>query len=384
MTLLTKKEFAALAALHEGRCVSIYLPTHQAGYEVNEHQDSILFKNQLAAVEKEMMELGFGRKETEEFLYPAKALLSDPVFWRNQTAGLAVFIGRATMRYFNLPMPVQACTYVSHEYYLKPLIPVFMGNGNFYLLTLNFQDVKFYRGNRDQLAEVPLPVVLPQRREEVVGFDYEPKVLGVHSGSGKGVAAIFHGHADWQEDVKEELVRFFRDVDQKIAPVIQGENAPLVIASLDYVFPLYREANTYAHLFKEPVVINPESLKLNDLHRKVWEKMAFYFDQEREQKAALFSQFLDSARTSTDIHEIVPASLGGLVDTLFLDESQDFWGVYDSLSGEVRLHEAQSRSNTSLANLAAVKVFLSGGQVYLQEQAFMPGPWSAVNALYRY
>jgi hypothetical protein len=48
------------------------------------------------------------------------------------------------------------------------------------------------------------------------------------------------------------------------------------------------------------------------------------------------------------------------------------------------LQEAQSRSNTSLANLAAVKVLLSGGQVYLQEQAFMPGPWSAVNALYRY
>lgn len=384
MTLLTRKELAALATMHEGRCVSIYLPTHQAGQEVNEHQDSILFKNQLSAAEKSMRELGYGRKETDEFLAPARELLSDPVFWRNQAAGLAVFLGRSMMRCFHLPMAVGPCTYVSHEYYLKPLIPIFMGNGNFYLLTLNFQEVKFYRGNRDQLAEVPLPVPLPGRREEVVGYDYEPKVLGFHSGAGKGAAAIFHGHADWQEDVKEELVRFFRDVDQKIAPVIQGEHAPLVIASLDYVFPLYREANTYQHLYQEPVAVNPESLKHNDLHRRVWEKMAFHFDEEREQKAALFSQFTDSPRTSSDIREVVPAALGGRVDTLFLDEGQEFWGVYDPLTGEVRLQDAHNRSNTSLANLVAVKVFLSGGQVYLQEQAFMPGPWSAVNALYRY
>jgi hypothetical protein len=384
MTLLTKKEFAALAEMHEGRCVSAYLPTHQAGFEVNEQQDRILFKNLLANVEKDMRELGFGSKETEEFLQPAKDLLADPVFWRNQSAGLAVFIGRDFLRCFHLPEPLQPYTYVAHEYYLKPLLPIFMGNGNFYLLTLNFQDVKFYRGNRDQLAEVPLPEMLPQRREEVVGYDYEPKVLGLHSGSGKGNVAIFHGHAEWKEDVKEELLQFFRVVDQKIAPVIQGENIPLVVACLDYVFPLYREANTYAHLFQEAVTLNPESLKLNHLHRKVWDKMAFYFDQEREQKAALFSQFMDTARTSTDIREIVPAALSGLVDTLFLDENQEFWGVYDSLSGTVRLQEAHNRSNTSLANLAAVKVFLSGGQVYLQEQAFLPGPWSAVNALYRY
>lgn len=384
MSLLTKKEFAELAGFHGARCISIFLPTHRSGQAVNEHQDQILFKNQLSGIEKEMKERGFGEEETKVFLQPAKKLLNDSEFWRYQTESLAVFLGRNFIRTYNLPLHLEPFYYFSHEFFLKPLMPLFVGDGNFYLLTLNFHEVKFYKGNRDVIEEVRLKNLLPQQVEEVVGFDYQQKFLGFHSGTGRGSQAIFHGHADWQEDEKDEILSFFRAIDKGISGVLESETAPLVVACLDYLFPIYKEANTYGAMFSEHLSGNPEYLQSADLHRRTWKLLAFHFDKERQKKVDMLNQFRDTERTSTDIREVIPAAVGGRIDSLFLSKDEEIWGVYDSRSAEVRVHEGQHLSNTSLTNLAAIHVFLNGGQVYLENREAMPQSYSALNALYRY
>ena len=384
MALLTKKEFAELAAVHGSRCISLFMPAHRTGKAVTEHQDKILFKNQLSNIEKEMKERGFGEEETKEFLEPAQALLHDPEFWRHQTEGLAVFLGRTFMRYVHLPMRVEPFFYFSHEFFLRPLMPLFMGDGNFFLLTLNFHEVKFYKGSRDMMEEMRLEDLLPQRVEEVVGFDYQQRFLGFHSGSGKGAPAVFHGHADWQEDEKDEILSFFRAIDKGINSIMEGETVPLVVASLDYLFPIYKEANTYAHLYPEHVPGNPEYVPVPELHRKTWKLLAFHFDKERQKKVDLMNQFHDTGRSSTDIREVIPAAFGGRVDTLFLARNEEIWGVYDKPAAEVRVHDQQNPSNTSLTNLAAIHVFLNGGQVYIENKEALPQSYSPLNALYRY
>ncbi|MEZ4934296.1 MAG: hypothetical protein R2788_19495 [Saprospiraceae bacterium] len=147
MSILTRKEFEELANKSGSRCISIFLPTHRRGQEVNEHQDEILFKKLLANVEHEMEERKYGKKEIEEFLDPVKALLKDHLFWHYQSESLAVFIDRTFMKYYHLPLSLKPSYYFSHEFYVKPLLPLFMGDGHFYLLALNFHEVKFFQGN---------------------------------------------------------------------------------------------------------------------------------------------------------------------------------------------------------------------------------------------
>ncbi len=384
MTTLTSKAFDRLAAVHGARCVSIFLPTHRQGMEVMEQQDRLQYKNLLSTVEKEMMSLGFGREETAEFLSPARALWEDSTFWRHQAAGLAVFLEREGIHHFRLPYPVPVHHYLSHEFYLKPLIPYFTGNGNYYLLTLNFQDVRLYRGDRHHLSEVHGGLSLPQHREEVVGEDYRPSQLSFHSGSGKQYAAVFHGQAAWIEDEKEEILQFFRAIDREVARQLQGESTPLLVYCLPYLFPLYQQANTYGALLPEAVEGNPERLQPEVLRKAAWDRLAFHFDRDRQERVDRFLQFQDTPRTTVDIHTALPAAFGGLVDTLFLDPQREFWGVYDAVQGEVRLQDHQERSNTSLTNLLAIKVFQQGGNVFLEDQPFLPGPYSPVNVLFRY
>ena len=157
-----------------------------------------------------------------------------------------------------------------------------------------------------------------------------------------------------------------------------------MVASLDYLYPLYKQANTYPYLHQDHVSGNPEYLVTGELHQKAWEVLASDFDEERRKKTALFKQLRDTETTSTDPKEIIPEALRGRVDALFLSENDEIWGVYDQRKEEVRIHESQNLSNTSLTNLAAIHVFLNGGKVYLEEQFDLPGNYAVMNALYRY
>ncbi|MCF8245034.1 MAG: hypothetical protein K9J37_11350 [Saprospiraceae bacterium] len=386
MTALTKKELERLSDVHGARCVSIFMPTHQRGEEVLKHVDQIAFKNKIAQIEKELVGSGMAPKEAQEFMSPAKGLLQNAKFWRHQTSGgLAVFLSKDFLRFYTLPLKFEPFVYHSHEFYLTPLLPTFMGTGHFYLLALSLQNVKLYHGDRESFEEILFEEPLPRGVEAVVGEDYQEQPLGYHTmKSGGHAQATFHGHGDWKEDEKDEILRYFRAIDSLIAPMLGSGNLPLVIAGLDYLYPIYQEANTYPHLHPVPIVGNPTQSTSDDLHQKAWEVLAFHFDEERQRKYDSFTQFHDTERTSTDIHEVVPAAVTGRVDTLFLAKNEDVWGVYDPRDASLRLDNEHSLTNTSLTNLAAVKVFLNGGKVYLQDRQTLPMSYSAVNALYRY
>jgi hypothetical protein len=50
---------------------------------------------------------------------------------------------------------------------------------------------------------------------------------------------------------------------------------------------------------------------------------------------------------------------------LFLENKEEIWGTYDEESMKVKVQDEQTSENTSLMNLAAVKVLENKGSVYL-------------------
>ncbi len=385
MDILTKKEFTTMAGMHESRCVSIFLPTHRGGQEVINRQDQLVFKNLLSDIGEDMVKRGFSEKETENFMAPAKELQQNEPFWRNQADGLAVYITNDFLKTFSLPSSFEPYYYLSHEFYLKPLLPYLMEKVEFYLLSLSLHEAKFFHGNNEGMEEVGLSESLPQRIEEVVGFDYRQKFVGYQAQKAGGhQQAVFHGHADWQEDKKDEIMAYFRAIDKILSEELEGRELPLVVASLDHLFPLYEEANTYTHLFKDHLSGNPERVKPAELHRQALDLLKVGFEKEKTEKKALFNELHGAKRTSTDLRDIIPSALGGRVDTLFIDKKLEAWGIYDKASASITLSEKQHLSNTSLVNLAAISVFENGGKVYVVDADDLPFPEPQINALYRY
>ena len=102
MDVLNKTELEQLMLNKQQNCVSIYLPTHQTGAEIQ--QDPIRLKNQLKEAEILLSAQGVSTRGVQTMLEPASTLLQDSGFWQHQSDGLAIFLSSNGVRLFRLPL----------------------------------------------------------------------------------------------------------------------------------------------------------------------------------------------------------------------------------------------------------------------------------------
>ena len=261
---------------------------------------------------------------------------------------------------------------------------MFNGDGTFYVLVLELNNIRLYEQTRHSITEITIKDVIPHRLEDSVGYDYEPKSLQYKSQGDAQGRAIYHGHAEADRDRKNEIARYFRAVDKGLMTILKDKNAPMLVTSQEFLFSIYKKENTYRYLIDDPIICNISEVDKYLLHEMAWEKVGPIFDAERKEKMGLFKQYDGTGRTSSEIEQILPAALEGKIDTLFMNNKDEVWGVYDLEKRHVRVDEELLPSSVSLLNKAAIKTFLNGGQVYLLEKDEMPNPFSEVNALYRY
>jgi hypothetical protein len=381
---VTKDDLLRLSQYHNSFCVSIYIPTHRAGFETLKGQDSLNLKNQLKEIRLKLTQLGMNAKEIEKFTNPILDLVEDADFWRHQSEGLAVFLSHDIFEKYTVPIRFEEFNYISSEFYLKQLLPVFNNNGIFHLLTLKKDGIRLYQCNRFGLNSIDVSDSVPQRLEDTVGYDYEQKQLQFRTTGGINGGSM-HGHGEGEARKKNELVLFFRDVDKGIMSKLhEYQELPLLICCIEYYFPVYREINTHRNLYPQFVSINPADLDAKSLHQKAWQTIEPHFAKSFYDKRERFLIGIDKGRASANIREIIPAAIPGKVETLFLRKNADVFGIYDPTSGGISIQEEQSIANVSLMNMAAKKVFEQGGSVYLLDKEEMPEPSSDINALFRY
>ncbi|MCE2703319.1 MAG: hypothetical protein LW859_39355 [Anabaena sp. 49633_E8] len=58
-------------------------------------------------------------------------------------------------------------------------------------------------------------------------------------------------------------------VDSALHKKLRGEKAPLILAGVEYLLPIYRQANTYPYLAETGITGNAEILKMQELNHAV-------------------------------------------------------------------------------------------------------------------
>jgi hypothetical protein len=379
MELVSRAELKKLIEEPEGLCVSIFLPTHRAGAQTQ--QDPIRLKNLLRQAEEQLLLKELRAPEAKELLRPARELLDDSVFWRNQSNGLAVFLSHGVFRYYRLPLNFEDLVVVADRYHLKPLLPLLTGDGQFYVLALSQNEVRLLRATRHSVSGVELEDD-PKSLADTLRYDDQEKQLQFHSGTAGGRggrAAIFHGHEP--DDPKDYILRYFRQIDRGVREVLKGSQAPLVLVGVDYLLPIYREASRYPHTIDEGVTGNPEGLRPDELHERAWEVVRPRFSEARQKAAAQYSQLAGTGQTSMDVREIVAAAYYGRIETLFAASGTQRWGVFDPDTGQVNLH--QRPEGEDLLEFAAIQTVLHHGTVYVTNPENMPDDTDAVS-VFRY
>jgi hypothetical protein len=256
----------------------------------------------------------------------------DSGFWRRQSDGLALFVAADTFQTYRLPLPFSELVVIADRFHVKPLLPFFASDGHFYILALSQNQVRLLEGTRHTVDEVALEE-LPQSLADALQFERFERHLQFHTGasaSGAGErAAVFHGH-DPSDETKGRILRWFHKINAELPDLLGTEQAPMVLAGVEYLLPLYREANKYPHLLEKGILGNPERLKPEELHARAWEMVKPVFAQGRlKKRLRTFSQLAGTERATIDVAQAVPAAHHGRVELLFTAVDVEIWGTFD-------------------------------------------------------
>jgi hypothetical protein len=379
MDLLTRDDLKSFLTDRRGPCVSVYLPTRRGGGEA----DPIRWRVHVKEAERRLTAAGLRTPEARLLLGPARALLEEPSFWRSQSDGLAAFLAPEFVRLYRLPVAFADRVVAARHFHVKPLLPLVCGNGRFFVLALSQHAVRLLQGTRHGVGELDLRGVPRSLAEALLAHEPEQPFTfhGRRAGAGAGAwGGVFHGHGVGIDDPKEELLHYFQKIDRGLHALLREEKAPLVLAAVDYLLPLYRQASTYPHLVATGVEGNPERLSNQELHDRAWPLVEPGFRQALERAQAQYRQLAGTGRTAAEPAEVVAAAARGEVETLFVALDREVWGQFDAATGRVEEHSAEEPGDEDLLDVAAGGALAHGGTVHAVGSGQVPGggPLAAV------
>ena len=373
--MITKKKIKDLSEIRAEHCVSIYIPTYRAGHN---QEDLLRAKNAIQKAKVKLEERGLSSKEADRFLRPALQLLKDDTFWLRLSDGLALFISENTYERFILPHDVPSFTWVGKKFYLRHLLPAVSGQQRFFLLALSQNELRFFEGNKHQITPVIIEDLVPANLEEGLNIDELGNQLQAHSGNGQN--SIFHGHDLGADHKLKRLESYLRMIDAGLMEMLHDEQAPLLIAAVDYLVPIYREISGYAYISDIHISGNPENDDPVLLHEKAWNVLSNFQQNRLDELKDRYQNLLHDRRASSEPSNVVRAAEQGKVETLFAAKEKRLFGTFYPEEQAIAWDERKE----DLLERAALKTFLQGGQVFQLSAEALPDTQSPVSAIMRF
>lgn len=269
--LPSERQFKELRAVDAPFCLTIYAPRIGSPGAVDPNR--VELKNLLKQAEVALSSAGVTPADVKKTLRPARELLQAQTFWPVRYESLALFMRPGFFRYYRIPD--DATPYlltVEQGFNLGPLRAAMDDNQRYYLLALSHKGVSLYRGDHYQIEQLR-PRHFPVDLKQALGIDEFPHWYETHTiapaSDGKGSEA-YHGQYNISQTDKQMLLEFFRQIDRRLRTLLRKEPAPLLLAGVNYLLPIYRRANTYADLRPGGITGNVSRMDLDTLRERAW------------------------------------------------------------------------------------------------------------------
>ncbi|SET11445.1 hypothetical protein SAMN05660297_01454 [Natronincola peptidivorans] len=371
--MFTRETLDQLLSKGKDKNLSLYLST---GFqEKDPQQGKIKLKNLLKEGESQLLKQGVKKSQLKKYTGSIEKLIEDTKFWNNESKGIAIFATEEDFQYYSMPVDFASRAFVTDELYIQPLFPVFQRNGQFYILAISQNDLRLLHCTRDDVREIKLENV-PTSIHETLQYDVVEKQIQFSTKTPSNIdgkrSAVFHGQGFGMEDEKVNILRYCQEIDAGLSKQLINENIPLILAGVQYLFPIYKEANKLPNLLDEGIIGNPEEFSNKELQKKGWSIIEPYFKKEEMEAIAKYNNLLGTGKSSNDIHEIVSAAYNQKIEALLVTKGKEVWGCYDKENNSVELHPEEIDNSQELLNFAAIHTFTNGGKVYVIEREEMP------------
>ncbi len=374
-----------LAKEQGGRRISIYLPTHRRGPDIE--QDPIRLKNLIANARNRALEAGLEKREIQPILAPAEELMDDRDFWRHQDDGLALFLADGQIQTYHLSTMVPEFVYVGNRFSVRPLLSSTVSSGRFYVLALSQNRVCLLECTHSDANEVNLPNV-PASLPDALGHDWEQKSLQFHTGAarvrGHQRAGQFHGQGSGSDTAGAEIEEFFREIDRGVARVLDSPTAPVVLACVEYLAPMFRSVCKHLNVFDEVVAGNPDHLSTHELHAAALQLIWAHLNAEKAKLCEDIAQSPGPEKIRIGIAGVLAALRESRVAGIVTATDHPIWGRFQDSNGRIEIHDHRQPGDDDLLDLAITRALSTGASVYGIERESVPGDDAVVAALLRY
>jgi hypothetical protein len=378
MATLTKGELLEIAYAATEPAVSIFMPTHHAG-AAEIRQDPIRLNNLLNEAETRLTGRGLRRPDAEALLEPAAELIDSPDFWQHRSEGLALYLARGFMRFIDLPYQPEERLSIGPNFRLRPLLGLFERSERYTVVSVSFAGARVFTADRERLAE-RTDLSLPQGIREIMAeTDYQrmtnaAPTLRLRSASPGSVSGK-HGFGEAPEELrKAELIEYLHRLDAALLPVLSNRHEPVIIVGDPQVSGHFHSLSKLPNLHSEALEVNAEALPLAELHRRTMLLAEPTFGRAKQSALEHLRTLHGSAdaRAIVEVADIVKAARYARVDTLFLPESGEVWGVFDEARDQVLVHNAPEAGDVELMDQAATHTLSNGGSVFTLRREDLP------------
>ena len=363
MDRIHRTDLRPLLDRREGLCVSLFVPCAAPGRDSRE--DAIRLRDLVDKAEDVLIGRGMPRRHALDLVAPLRALPDDDAVWQHRGRGIAAFVAPRFLRVFNVGGILQPAALVDHQFHIRPLLGLISEDDRFYVLALSQNGVRFFSGDAKELRLAPLPGV-PRNLSEAIDLEDKEHGLRFHSGMSGNTGkqrALYHGQGGKPDVIKDNLREYLRRVAAVVDKRLNGEQAPLILATVEATVPLWREVSRYKFLLVDYVAGNPDHLSASQLHAKAWPLAAPALDRRRQLARQRLEQAAGS-RVRFGLEKVIPAAMRAQIDTLFIDPAQTRFGRYHGDNETVEIHDQPGPGDQDLVELAAVETLRNKGDVF--------------------
>ncbi|MFN9720978.1 MAG: hypothetical protein ACK58L_19960 [Planctomycetota bacterium] len=365
----TSADLQALLEERDGPCVSLFLPVHRQ----DPQQDRLRFRIMVSEAEERLQARGMSPETARDFLMPLHDLQNDSLFWRNPSDGVAVFLAPGFFEAYRLPWSFTEELDVGRVFLVIPLLPMLAADGHYYLLALSQKHVRLFHGTHFRISQMDLNGVPRSLAEAMRTTDSDMQFRFHTQPAPNGTPGAMDGEsAVGTDNEKNDLLRYFQRIDHGLRTIFREDKAPLVLASVEDLQPIFREASSYPHLTARGIIANPDRLSGEELHQQVWEVVCPLFENREKQALIDYDEAQQSGNVTVDSIHVIQAAIHGEVSTLFASLDHRVRGTVDFQSKRVTIHEQAKPGDEDLSNLAAVCTLRRGHVVHALRRTEMP------------
>jgi hypothetical protein len=195
-----------------------------------------------------------------------------------------------------------------------------------------------------------------------------------------GAAAVQTGEGSRPNHDKRNIRQFFDQVSKGIQKILKEEKAPMILAGVEYLHPMYREANLYHNLLPEGIQGNPKGVADATLREQGWGIVKPYFEQTKRDAVAEYHKSAGTGLTAVGFNDVIPAAYHGRVRFLFTADNIQERGKFNPETNSVEIHKTVEKTDDDLMDYAAFQTLNHSGTIFVFKPEEVPGkaPISAI------